>query len=331
MKKSTKSEVLRILRKAGSEAVSGERLAAEIGVSRNSVWKAINALKQEGYNIDGRQKRGYILSESDVLSVPEISRFLNKPEYGERIVIYDEIDSTNNAAKRYAAENSRSRVFDRVFAAVTQTAGRGRLGRSFYSPPNSGLYISFLLHPNVTAESAVVLTTAASVCVCEAIESVTGAETRIKWVNDIYLGDKKVCGILTEAVTDFESGGVESVIIGIGVNISTEDFPDDVKAVAGSIGGTDKDIRSRLAAEIINGVDRLICDEIIERGNYGYIEKYKERSMVLGKKISIVNTGETAYVKDIDDRGGLVVETEDGERTLSSGEISIRLEQTKIE
>jgi len=325
MKKSTKSEVLRILRGAGGEPVSGETLAEEIGVSRNSVWKAVTALKDEGYNIDGKQKRGYVLSESDVLSAAEISRFLNKPEYKDRITLFQEVDSTNDAAKRYAAENKSQDLFDRVFIASTQTAGKGRRGRSFYSPPKSGLYISFLLHPNLTAESAVMLTTAASVCVYEAVKTVTGLETQIKWVNDVYLDGKKICGILTEAVTDFESGGVESVVIGIGINISTADFPGDVSAVAGSLGSTDGDIRSRLAAEVINEVDKIICGDIIGSGDFSYIDKYKEKSMVLGREIRIVNTDEAARVLDIDNRGGLVVETENGCRTLSTGEISIRL------
>lgn len=325
MKKSTKIEVLRILRASGGEPVSGEALAEEIGVSRNSVWKAVTALKDEGYNIIGKQKRGYSLSESDVLSAAEIKRYLSKPEYAERIIVFDRVDSTNDAAKRYAMENSSREMFDRVFIALEQTAGKGRRGKSFYSPSKSGLYISFLLHPDLSTENSVMLTTAASVCVCEAIKAVTGIETQIKWVNDIYINDKKICGILTEAVTDIESGSVESVIIGIGINISTDDFPADIDSVAGSLGSTDGDVRSRLAAALIDRVDKLICCDITKNGDYSYIDKYKERSMIIGKEILILNTGENARAVDIDDRGGLIVETEAGLRTLSSGEISIRL------
>lgn len=325
MRRSTKTEVLRILRSAGGEPVSGEVLASEIGVSRNSIWKAVTALKDEGYEIEGRQKRGYVLSESDVLSADEIKRYLNNPHCSSKIIIYDTVDSTNNAAKRYAAENSGGDVFDRVFIAKEQTAGKGRLGRSFYSPLGSGLYISFLLRPGIMTESAVMLTTAASVAVCEAIAAAIGEKTEIKWVNDVYCRGKKICGILTEAVSDIESGSVESVVIGIGVNISTTDFPDDLGKVAGSLDSTDADIRSRLAAEIINQIDKIVCGEILEHGDYGYIKKYKERSMVLGKDIRIVNTDESAHVIDIDERGGLVVETESGIRTISTGEISIRL------
>lgn len=325
MRKSTKTEVLSILRSAGGEPVSGEVLASEIGVSRNSVWKAVTSLKAEGYEIDGKQKRGYILSESDVLSADEIKRYLKSPDLSGSIIIYDSVDSTNNAAKRYAAENSGSKLLDRVFIAKEQTAGKGRLGRSFYSPTKTGLYISFLLRPRIMTESAVMLTTAASVAVCEAILAVNGIETEIKWVNDVYFRGKKICGILTEAVSDIESGSIESVVIGIGVNISTTDFPDDLGKAAGSLGSTDGDIRSRLAAEIINQIEKIVCGEILERGDYGYIKKYKERSMVLGKDIRIVNTNENAHVIDIDERGGLVVQTETGIRTISTGEISIRL------
>lgn len=326
MKKTTKSEVLRILQQYGGEPVSGEVLASEIGVSRNSVWKAINSLKKEGYNINGRQKRGYVLEESNVLSADEIKRFLNNKSLADKILVYDVVDSTNNVAKTYAVSSGSRDVFDRVFTANSQTAGKGRLGRSFYSPPSSGLYISFLLHPKVHAESAVMLTTAASVAVSKAIENAIGKETEIKWVNDVYLNNKKICGILTEAVTDFESGAVESVVIGIGINMSTDDFPEDVGRVAGSLEvSSGVCTRSRLAAEVINQVDEIICGRILNKNDYSYIDEYKRRSMVLDRDILIVNTNEIAHVVDIDDRGGLVVVTEDGtKRTLSTGEISIR-------
>lgn len=325
MKKTTKSEVLRILQQYSGEPVSGEVLASEIGVSRNSVWKAINSLKKEGYNINGKQKRGYVLEESNVLSADEIKRFLNNKSLADKILVYDVVDSTNNVAKTYALSSESRDIFDKVFTANSQTAGKGRLGRSFYSPPSSGLYISFLLHPKVYAESAVMLTTAASVAVSKAIENAANQETEIKWVNDVYLNNKKICGILTEAVTDFESGAVESAVIGIGINISTEDFPDNTGA-AGSLGvSTDVCTRSRLAAEVINQVDEIICDRILSKNDYSYIEEYKRRSMVLDRDILIVNTNETAHVTDIDDRGGLVVVTADGiKKTLSTGEISIR-------
>lgn len=329
MKKSTKSEVLRILQESNGEPVSGEALASELDVSRNSVWKAVNSLKEQGYKINGKQKRGYVLSDSNVLSAAEIKRFLTDKSLGGKIEVYDVIDSTNNAAKNYAMKSGGREVFDRVFVANCQTAGRGRLGRSFYSPPKTGLYMSFLLHPQILAESAVMLTTAASVAVCRAIENTANVRPEIKWVNDIYISNKKVCGILTEAVTDFESGAVESVVIGIGINISTEDFPDDLGGVAGNIGcaaAPETNIRSRLAAEVINQVQSIICEDILSRGDRGYIKDYKERSMVLGKDIIILNTNETARAVDIDDEGGLVVVTAEGkEKVLSTGEISIRL------
>lgn len=329
MKKSTKSEVLRILQESNGEPVSGEALASELDVSRNSVWKAVNSLKEQGYKINGKQKRGYVLSDSNVLSASEIKRFLTDKSLGGKIEVYDVIDSTNNAAKNYAMKSGGREVFDRVFVANCQTAGRGRLGRSFYSPPKTGLYMSFLLHPQILAESAVMLTTAASVAVCRAIENTANVRPEIKWVNDIYISNKKVCGILTEAVTDFESGAVESVVIGIGINISTEDFPDDLGGVAGNIGcaaALETNIRSRLAAEVINQVQSIICEDILSRGDRGYIKDYKERSMVLGKDIIILNTNETARAVDIDDEGGLVAVTAEGkEKVLSTGEISIRL------
>lgn len=328
----TKSKVLKILDDANGEAVSGEILAEKLGVSRNSIWKAVNALKLEGYHIDGRQKKGYVLEKSNVLSAEQIKKGLDKSEYAERIIIEETVDSTNTRAKIYAVQDypRDGNVLEKIFIANEQTHGKGRLGKSFYSPPKSGLYISFLLHPDMEAKNAVLLTTAASVVVCMAIENISGLSPKIKWVNDVYLGDKKICGILTEAVTDFESGSVDSVVIGIGINISTDDFPDGVNEVAGSLTDetpTPVDIRNTIAAEVINLTDKIICEDIIQNKDRSFINEYKKRSMVIGRRLRIVKTNEVVKGVDIDQNGGLVVLCDDGtEKTLSTGEISIRLD-----
>lgn len=184
--------------------------------------------------------------------------------------------------------------------------------------------MSFLLSPEVAPEGIVSLTTASSVAVARAIEKATGIRTKIKWVNDIYLDNKKVCGILAESV--IEKDKPLSVVIGIGINVSTEKFMSSAGENAGSLNKDfDVDTKSRIAAEVINEIKRILCENIIENKNYDYITEYKEHSMVLGKNIRILNTGEMGYALDIDRSGGLKVKLNDGEiKTLRSGEISIR-------
>lgn len=326
---STKSRVLDVLTENMNSAVSGEDLAGLAGVSRSAVWKAVSSLKQQGYNIEARRNLGYILKPSNVISRSGIVRHLKEPKLGELIVIMDAVDSTNNEAKRYAAASARGGAVDRIFIANEQTAGRGRRGRSFYSPPGTGVYMSFLIHPDMAAAEAVRLTTAASVAVCRSLEEVFGVQPRIKWVNDVYLNDKKLCGILTEAISDFETGIVHSAIVGIGVNLSTDSFPDDISGVAGAVcPGGDGSERSRFIAALINSFTGMFSTENGAMTLCSYIDEYKKRSMVIGRRIRILNTGELAEALDVDSDGSLIVRTDGGgvER-LSGGEISIRLSE----
>lgn len=233
-----------------------------------------------------------------------------------RIIVYDVIDSTNSEAKRLAISGEG----DVVIIADCQTEGRGRLGRSFYSPKGNGLYMSFLIKSDFPDEKSVLLTTATSVIVCRAIEDTANIYPQIKWVNDLYLDGKKVCGILAEAIRNKDNNAIEYIIIGIGINCEGEDFPEDLKDIAGTLGGVD---RNRLAAAVIKGMKNIrtmIADN-------DFIDQYKKRSLVIGEKINVLNSeiGEAEAI-DIDERGGLVIRTRDGKtKTLSSGEISIRL------
>ncbi len=247
-----------------------------------------------------------ILKHLDRLSVPEI-------------IIFDEIDSTNAEAKRLAKSKDYAFVI-----ANSQTNGRGRLGRNFYSPKDNGIYMSILLRPDFLIDESVLITTAASVLVARAIENVTAKAPRIKWVNDLYLNNKKVCGILTEAVYDFKNSKIEHIIIGIGINCFDSDFPDDISEIAGSVMGKDFAVsREKIIAEIIREFQKL--GEIVK--DKSFISEYKSRSMVLEREIEIVG-GETATALDIDQNGGLIVRLKDGEiKTLNSGEISIRLKK----
>lgn len=322
---SVKIEVLKALEENRGTFFSGEALANKLNISRAAVWKAIKQLKEEGYSIKAISNKGYSLSiETDVLSREGINIFLTEENKGLDIEVYKELDSTNVYAKQLAVQGA---LHGTVVLAEEQTAGRGRRGRSFYSPGSTGIYMSIILRPNMEANEAILITTATSVAVAKAIETVTRIKTGIKWVNDIYIDEKKVAGILTEAVTDFESGKIECVIVGIGINFSTpkNSYPDEIKEIATSLyENKPNDItRNQLVAEIINQV--LASFKNLQSKEF--IEDYKEKSIVIGRDIYILSNNSKTKAKaiDIDEQGGLIVLTEDGVvKTLNSGEISIR-------
>lgn len=309
---SLKKDVLEMLTNH-SGYISGEELASHFGKSRAAVWKAVKSLQKEGYKIDAVTNRGYSLSgENNIINADEISRYMKNKI---KVLYYPKTDSTNTQAKRLIAQGDNSVM---LVVASEQTAGRGRQGKSFYSP-NTGIYLSLVIHPDTSLQNAVTATTAAAVAVSRAIERLSDLRPEIKWVNDVFVNGKKACGILTEAVSDFETGIVSSVIIGIGVNITTSDFPDTVEN--GGCLGIDIS-RAKLVA--------AIADEMLEIAFSDYsqfIEYYRTHSNILGKKINYIENGVStpATAVAIDEKGGLTVEKENGERlTLRSGEISIR-------
>lgn len=311
---STKDDVLSLLAQNTTEYMSGESIAKNLGVSRAAVWKAIKSLQKAGYTIDAVTNRGYMLNKgSDVLDADAIGSRLN---FECKIKYYPTIDSTNTQAKRLITDGESDTM---LVVAEEQTAGRGRQGKSFYSPANTGIYMSFVIHPMSRLENAVTATTAAAVAVCKAVESLTDKKPRIKWVNDVYLDGKKICGILTEAVTDFETQTVTSVIIGVGMNIRTTEFPDDVENA--SCLGVDIN-RADLISAIANELNSINTDGYAE-----FIDYYRSHSMIIGEDILFIKDGSItpATAVGIDARGGLEVELKNGERTvLRSGEISIR-------
>ncbi len=232
---------------------------------------------------------------------------------------YDTIDSTNTEAKRIAEHRTTSTPL--LVVANHQSAGRGRLGRAFYSPNDTGLYMSLLVKPSENTNDIVCMTTATAVCVTRALESLCDIKPQIKWVNDIYLGGKKVCGILCEAVTNEKTSKIDYVVIGIGINVSTTDFPTEISNIATSIGQEIN--RNELCAKI---TDNLI-DMMSTIADRSFIDEYKAHSLVLQKEITYTQNGETktATAIDIDNNGGLVIKTAGGVETLSTGEISVRV------
>ncbi len=315
-----KIEVLKALEEARGQDVSGQELALRFGVSRNAIWKVVRSLKEEGYAIEAGQNRGYRLTaECDLLSAVAVGGAITRRVKGLSLYVHREIDSTNDEAKRLIAAGKDGPT---LILAEGQTNGRGRQGKHFYSPEKTGLYMTLAFPSKLPLEAAVSVTTAAAVAVFRAIRDETGIETEIKWVNDLYLRGKKIAGILTEAISDFEAGCVRHLIIGIGINVRTADFPAELAGVAGALGDGRID-RNRLAARV---TDRLF-EALADLGSGAHLDTYRRHSMVIGREIEYLRNGKTtvADALDIDEDGWLVVRHKDGTRgLLNSGEITVR-------
>ena len=319
---STRNDVLKALM-ATREAVSGEWLARQLGVSRNAVWKAIRQLRGEGYRIEAVTNLGYRLVEApDRISQPEIERWLMARTIGARMEIHDRLDSTNTRAKAIAATGA---PHGYLVIAESQSGGRGRSGRAFFSPEHTGVYLTYVLRPQLSAERAVMITSMAAVAVARAIETVADVDVKIKWVNDLFIHGRKVCGILCEASMDFESGQLEYAVLGIGINVAAMRFPDELADIATSIENEcgAPVSRSRLVAEISNQLEALYGQ--LETGEF--MRESRERSCVIGREVTVFRGDESldARVLDIDAQGRLVIQTEAGVSRVGSGEISLKL------
>jgi len=305
-------KVLQIFEENKGKTLSGEEIAREIGCSRASVWKAVRALRAEGYSVESATNRGYTFFENDILSAEGAGAHLLG---GWQIVVLESVDSTNEEARRRAQAGAPDRT---VIAAERQTGGRGRRGKTFFSPRGTGLYFSVLLRPRMTMADAALVTCRVAVAVARALEKYADEAVQIKWVNDIYIGGKKVCGILSEATSDLESGGVEYIVVGIGINVSTRDFPEELKNIAAGLPGNVN--RNELLAGILNRLDETLVEDVMD--------EYKKRSCVIGKAIEIIHPdgAEPALAVDIDSQGHLIVRDMFGKlKVLHSGEISIKI------
>ena len=259
----------------------------------------------------------------DKISVEEIKKYLHTSKIGSQIHVFDKIDSTNSYTKKLVVG---SEQHGSVIIAETQTAGRGRLGRSFFSPHGAGIYMSIILRPKIDINKTLLITTMAAVALCRAIDNICDVNTQIKWVNDIYIKNKKLCGILAESIID-PTNGERAVILGIGVNVTTNAFDEDIKDIATSLlEHTKKDInRNELIAEILNEFESVYdnlpdCD---------FIDEYKKRSCVIGKELFLIRAGEKrkAFALDVDKDGALIVRNENGEtERINTGEVSVRFE-----
>ncbi len=314
---SLKEQVLDAL--LGGETISGELLAERFGVSRSAVWKAVGRLRQDGFAVEATTNRGYRLRACEGISEAVISR---AGDGGFALEVHDRIGSTNDRAKQLAAEGA-GKV---CVIADRQESGKGRMGRSFFSPPGTGLYLSLVLRPSLRGEDAALLTTFAAVAVAETVEAMTGAKAAIKWVNDVYVGGKKVCGILTEGSVDFESGGFSYAVVGIGVNLRKCVRPPELASVATDLEsetGVRVD-RSLFASALLRrfaDVERVLRER-------SFLDAYRARCFVLGKDVTVFRGSErfSARAVDVGPRGELLVDPGDGVlRALQSGEVSVRV------
>ncbi|MBQ7353347.1 MAG: biotin--[Clostridia bacterium] len=316
----TKEKVIEILYNMDKEEISGEEIAKRLNVTRNSIWKAINSLKNEGYDITSLPNGYRLNNKSELYTKESINKHL-KTDCD--IIIYDKVDSTNNIAKMLAQQGKKEGT---VVIAKSQAQGRGRMGRSFISDSENGLYMTIILRPTVLASECVSITVIGAVAVCEAIEKICGKECLIKWVNDIYINEKKVSGILTEAAIDFESGRLQYAIIGIGINVSPpkEGFSKEIEDIATAIyeKSPQGEVKSMLCAEII---DRFFFHyNKIEKKEF--INKYREKSMIINEMVDVYVGEEIISGKaiDIDRDACLVVDTGKEIRKFNSGEARVR-------
>lgn len=325
----TKEKLLALLENSKGTFFSGEEIARTLQVSRAAVWKAVNALREDGYTIDAATNKGYRLSpDSDILSPQGIRRFL-KPEYRDLdLTVLPTAPSTNALVREKANQGCPEGC---IIIACEQTDGRGRYGRQFFSPVGSGVYLSLLLRPTAySPQQATCLTAAAAAAMCQAIEAVTGQQPGIKWVNDIFLHGKKVCGILTEAAVGLETGTLNYMVLGAGVNLypPAEGFPEEIQPIAGSVlERSCPEAKNRLVGEFLN----RFWDFYSHPECRAYLEDYRARSLAIGRNVTVLSAGKTvsAYAYGIDDDFRLLVRYENGDtEALSYGEIRIQLAES---
>lgn len=345
--RTTSDILLDMLIEQNGSPLSGEEAALHLGLSRVSVWKAVQKLRDEGYEIEGGKNKGYILkSSSDVLNAFSIEKNLSafaQSVCKGKVEVFKTIDSTNTEAKRRLTSSSRAEsLHGTVLFAEHQSAGRGRFSRSFYSPKGAGLYFSLIFCPSIPARterevpSSDLYTAISATVICRCLKAL-GFAPQIKWVNDIYLNGKKICGILSEGIIDMETSSVQAVIIGIGLNVKESNFPPELKNKAGSLFTETGSSFSEAEVPSLNRnvLASSIMSSLIEalyglHSQKNLMEEYKNLSLLTGKKVRVLPFAGIPYqalVLRISDLGHLIIETDDGKKEeLISGEVSLELE-----
>lgn len=326
----SRKAVLALLRSGEDGFLSGEELSRRLGMSRAAVWKAVEALRREGYGIEARTGLGYRLTTlPDAMTEPEIRSFLGETALvGQELRCFDQLDSTNLYAKQIANAGAPDGT---VVTANSQTAGRGRMNRSFQSPRDKGVYLTAVLRPNLPPERLLPVTALAGVAVCEAVEELCGIRPGLKWPNDPVLGGRKLCGILTEMSLEAETGRVQHLVLGIGVNVlhTAQDFSPEVAEMATSLlmelGRPVS--RPALAAAEIRALDRMY-GALLAGDLAPYLAAYRRDCVNLGRTVQLIAPDggrETVQAVGVAPDFSLVVRTAEGtERTVRSGEASVR-------
>lgn len=318
-----KAEILAMLRESDGY-VSGQELCNKFGVSRTAIWKAINQLKDMGYEIEAVPNKGYhLVSAPDVMNGAEIKSLLHTEWAGQELFCFDEIDSTNTKAKELAEQGYPSGT---LVVADRQIAGRGRRGRSWDSPAGIGIFMTLLLKPDINPNNASMLTLVAALATAQAISDVTGAEAKIKWPNDIVINGKKVCGILTEMSAQFDY--INHIVIGIGINVHNESFPEEIRETASSLlleSGKRihrADLIARFLERFEAGYAIFLQTEDLE----GLMKDYNALLVNIQKQVRILDPKEPFEGKAIGvtKRGELIVDTWESRKLVSSGEVSVR-------
>lgn len=320
-----KEEILRALRSTDGY-VSGQQLCEKLGVSRTSVWKAIKSLREDGYEIDAVSSRGYrVIGCPDTIAEEEIASRLHTNRMGKKICYFSSIDSTNAYARRIGEEGAPDGT---LVIADEQTAGRGRSGRHWVTPPGTAIAFTLLLKPDIPPSRISMVTLVMGLAVCSAIRRLTGLDAGIKWPNDVVIDGRKVCGILTEMSAEMD--GVHYIVIGTGINTNLTSFPDEIKDVATSLQiqlGHPVD-RAEVLVEVIELFEEYY-EKFEKDGDLSNLQDiYNEALLNRGRKVRVLDPkGEyTGRALGIDPEGKLLVERDDDGETVKvwSGEVSVR-------
>lgn len=319
-----KEEILRLLRSAAGY-ISGQELCNRFGVSRTAVWKAINQLKEAGYEIEAQQNKGYrLMAAPDLMTEAEIKSLLHTDWVAKEVLYFDTIDSTNTKAQELAEKGYPSGT---LVVADKQESGKGRRGRSWVSPSGTGIFMTLMIKPDINPNNASMLTLVAALAVAKAITSVTGEEAMIKWPNDIVVNGKKVCGILTEMNAQFDY--INHIVVGIGINVHNESFPEEISQMASSLmieAGGKRFHRAQIIAETMSYFEQYYDTFLKTQDLSALVREYDKLLVNRNKSVRVLDPKEPFDGKamGITPKGELIVDTWESRKLVSSGEVSVR-------
>ncbi len=319
-----KEEILRLLRSADGY-ISGQELCNRFGVSRTAVWKAINQLKEAGYEIEAQQNKGYrLMAAPDLMTEAEIKSLMHTEWVAKEVLYFDTIDSTNTKAQELAEKGYPSGT---LVVADKQESGKGRRGRSWVSPSGTGIFMTLMIKPDINPNNASMLTLVAALAVAKAITSVTGEEALIKWPNDIVINGKKVCGILTEMNAQFDY--INHIVVGIGINVHNESFPEEISQMASSLmieAGGKRFHRAQIIAETMSYFEQYYDTFLKTQDLSALVREYDELLVNMNKAVRVLDPKEPFDGKamGITPKGELIVDTWESRKLVSSGEVSVR-------